>query len=306
MDDFAERIKALLENPTGELWFPELTADLAALAWEHLRQDIGLTPDSYSTERVLSRSLDTPREIITSLKTGPYNFSSSSAIAVETLTQESSIQYHKQGISFYSAEEILGPTILSCIEDALDLINQVPSMMETVAVLVRSLHGLKPEDEDHDVSFSEPHVPFSVFVSVPEKRVANNALRVAEAIVHEAMHLQLTLIERKVDLSVAGSKRLFSPWRREFRGVQGILHALYVFRVIDQFLGTLISTESASSNLSHIESRRREIDLQVFTIRDFEHCQHLTKLGGAFVKNLTSYRGEYSFCHLIHSGNQHS
>ena len=290
MDDLAERIKASLENPNGEPWFPKLTADLDARAWDSLQRDLGLTPHSYGTERILSRSNSAPREIITSLKTCSRTCTTVPAISIEVLTPECAVQYEKQGVTFYTSDEILQTTILPCLEDALAIINQVPSLMSTVAALVRSLHVIKPEDSDHDVSFSEPQVPFSIFVSVPEKRIADDALRVAEAIVHEAMHLQLTLIEETVALAAVSPKEFFSPWRGEYRTVQGILHGLYVFRVVDQFLNAVsFIQEPSAGKLSHVNSRREHIAFQMGMIRDFEECSDLTRAGASLAKNLIRF-----------------
>src|SRR5437016_747040 len=141
MDDLAERIKASIENPSGELWFPELTDDLTARAWESLHRDFGLTPDSYGTERVLSRCASAPRDIITSLNTP--SSAGGSLIAIEAVQPEWAA-YSKAGVSFHSPDEILNTTILDCIEDALAIVNQVPSLMRTVGDLVRSLHVIKP------------------------------------------------------------------------------------------------------------------------------------------------------------------
>jgi HEXXH motif-containing protein len=287
MDDLAERIKASLRIPNGEPWFPELTADLATRAWDSLHRDIGLTLDSYGTERVLSRSISAPRKIITSLRTSPSP--GAPTIAIEALSEEYARQYHKAGVTFYSPDEIANTTVLSCIEDALAIINQVPSLMRTVATLVRSLLVIKPKDADYDVSLSEPHVPFSIFVSVPQERIANDALRVAEAIVHEAMHLQLTLIEQTVRLALRTSQRIFSPWRDEYRTVQGVLHALYIFRVVDQFLGRVSTSRNNPSKLVYIQGRRNEIAQQMVEIRSFEQCSDLTETGARLAKNLIHF-----------------
>lgn len=287
MDDLAERIKASIENRNADPWFPELTAHLAARAWGRLHRDIGLTHDSYGTERVLSHSVSAPREIITSLKTGLSTCSTAPAISIEALSQECAVQYEKQEATFYTPDEILHTTILSSIEEAIAIINQVPSLMRTVAVLVRSLHVIRPEDLDHDVSFSEPEVPFSVFVSVPKKRTENDALRVAEAIIHEAMHLQLTLIEETVALSVPSPREFFSPWRGKYRTAQGVLHGVYVFRVVDQFLRALSFIQKPSAGkLSYLTSRQEQIVVQMGMIRDFEDCSDLTKVGASLAKNL--------------------
>jgi hypothetical protein len=287
MDDLAEKIKAAIENPNGELWFPELTADLAARGWESLQRDLGLTPDTYGTERVLSRNLAASREIITYLKTCSSTCPTAPTISIEELTPACAAQYQKQGVTFYTPDEILHSPVLSSIEEALAIIAQVPSLMRTVATLVRSLHVIKPADEDHDVSFSEPHVPFSIFVSVPEKRIANDALRVAEAIVHEAMHLELTLVEETVDLAVASRKEFFSPWRREYRTLHGVLHALFAFRVIERSLERLSFIQIYSPGmLAHIQARCDEIDLQIRRIRSFKDCSDLTRVGGCLVRKL--------------------
>jgi len=283
MDELTERIRTSIEDPSGELWLPELTADLAARAWESLYRDIGLTPDSYGTERVLSRSISAPREITTTLKTSPSTGATPSAIAIEVLSPESAIKYQNQGVSFYSSDEILNSTILSCLEDALVVINQVPSLMKSVAALVRSLHVIRPEDDDYDVSFSEPHIPFSIFVSIPEKRITNDALRVAEAIVHEAMHLQLTLIGENIPLVQPTGKKYFSPWRETHRPLDGVLHALYVFGVIDRFLAHL----SPLLNSEYLQGRRDEIMRQFWKMRSFRELQELTPIGSRFAKNVS-------------------
>jgi hypothetical protein len=293
MDDLTERIKASIENRNSHLWFPELTADLATREWHSLRRDIGLTPQSYGTDRVLSHSISAPRQIIGTLK-GSSFLTGTPAIAIEVFSQECAAEYQKAGVSFYSSDEILHTTVLSCLEDAIATISQVPSLMRTVATLVRSLHVIRPKDEEFDVSFSEPHVPFSIFVSIPEERIPSDAARVAEAIVHEAMHLQLTLIEQAVGLVVASSKEFFSPWKGEYRTIRGVLHGVYVFRVIDQFLRALLSKLQGvhPEELYYVGSRRGEIALQMMAIRNFEECSDLTALGRMLAKTLISDMSE--------------
>lgn len=287
MDDLTERIKESLRNPNGEPWFPELTADLAARAWDRLHRNVGLTPDSYSTDRVLSRSTSAPRQVVTSLKTCPSSCATGPTISIEALTGECAFKYQEQGISFYSPDDILHTSVLTCLEDALAIINQVPTLMRTVAALVRSLHVIRPADEDHDVSFSEPHVPFSIFVSVPETRIANDALRVAEAIVHEAMHLQLTHIEQQVPLTFPTSTKYYSPWRGEYRNSQGILHALYVFRVITKVLELVCSIRSCHDDWrDHVQKRCSDTRMKIREIQSFQHCLELTPAGTVLVHQL--------------------
>lgn len=287
MDDLVKRIRASIENADGDLWFPELTADLAARAWDGLRRDIGLTPYNYGTERVMCRSPFAPRDIIASLKTISSFGETTPAIAIEALKHESAVRYQEKGVRFYSPDEILHTAVLACIEDAIAVITEVPSLARTVAALVRCLHVIKPENEDYDVSFSEPNLPFSIFVSVPQERISNSELRVAEAIVHEAMHLQLTFIEQIVQLVLCDSEEYFSPWRGEHRPAQGILHGLYVFAVIDSFIANL-QARSAMPPKSGSYSRRRrgQIDKQMREVAAFRCGEAPTELGKRFIKRL--------------------
>ncbi len=284
MDDLAERIKASIEDPNSDPWFPQLTADLTARAWDCLHRDLGLTPDTYGTERVLSRSTSAPREVIASLKTCSSTCPTASAISIEALAPECAIQYQKRGVNFYSSEEILHTPVLSCIEEALAIINQVPSLMRTVAALVRSLHVIKPGDEDHDVSFSEPHVPFSIFVSVPEKRIASDGLRVAEAIVHESMHLQLTFIQHMTPLIGPTADKYYSPWRRQFRNPEGVLQAIYVFKTIYTFFQALNSTSNDAIDNRAIRRRRLTIMNQLKGVTALRDSKALTSTGVEFVE----------------------
>jgi HEXXH motif-containing protein len=159
--------------------------------------------------------------------------------------------------------------------------------MPTIAALVRALHLIKLEDDTYDVSFSEPHIPFSVFVSVPRRHTTTNAIRVAEALVHEAMHLQLTLVEFIVPLVNSDGGRYLSPWRGEYRNAQGILHALYVFRVIERFLHHLLSLPINLGEItSYVCERRSEINAQIWEIQSFQYCVGLTEAGAKFVQQL--------------------
>ena len=190
----------------------------------------------------------------------------------------------RSGVRFYTATEIDAENILRPkLREAITCLHPIPSLFATVAALVRSVHVLDPADDEYDVSFSEPDIPFSIFVSVPQELLI--PLRIAEAIIHEAMHLQLTLIERYVPLVIKTQKKIFSPWRGEYRSIQGVLHALYVFRVIDNFLAIIAETCSVN-RAQYIGRRRDEIAEQIDVIRTFRHCPELTPIGVHFVRNL--------------------
>lgn len=294
MDDFAERIRASVENPNSDPWFPELTDELTAWEWDRLHRRIGLTADNYGTARILSRSLSAPRNIIKSLKTSPTV--RAPTIAIEAV-QEWAEPYCSAGLNFYSPSEILNSTMLTCLENALVIISQVPSLMTTVNALVRSVHVIKPADRDHDTSFSEPHIPFSIFVSVPQERIANDALRAAEAIVHEAMHLQLTLVQYITPLFRPTANKYYSPWRGELRDAEGVLHGLYVFKTIHDFFRALNNASLDAIEKKVIRGRQVRIRNQISNVRDLRDSKALTYTGARFVQWLTdSELGEmYSY-----------
>ena len=284
MDDLTALIRVSIQNSKSEPWFPELADELTTGAWDRLNRDIGLTPESYGTTRVLARNWLAPRQIIASLQTRESVGERNSIISVETLTGSVS-KYEEAGIRFYSASEISKPTILDCLHEAMGLIGGVLSLIGTVSSLVRSLHVIKPEDSHYDISFSEPSVPFSIFVSVPEERIENDSLRVAEAVVHEAMHLQLTLIEQVLPLVVGRSKQYYSPWKRELRNAQGILHALYVFGVIKRFLQEVYPRQKATER-NHIRNRVTEINKQLTQSQGLALSSELTADGIQLVEKL--------------------
>ena len=109
------------------------------------------------------------------------------------------------------------------LQAAFDALRSVESLGETIFTLVRSLHVLESQ-RDTDVSFSSPGLPFSIFVSVPTPDERDAVIRLAESIVHEAMHLQLSLIEDGCALVTGGEDTAYSPWKQRDRPVQGVLH----------------------------------------------------------------------------------
>ncbi len=287
MASLTDQIKLALESTMTLPWLPELTDEISKAGWDRLFCDSGLTITDYGTVRGIHKDATAPRRIIAYITTSQDADEFKTTIPLEILTGEIMARYEKAGVSFYTSEEIAGTPILSCIEDAMRILKLSPGLMSTVAALVRALHIIKPTDDERDVSFSEPHIPFSIFVSVPEKRMRADALRVAEAILHEAMHLQLTLIEQISPLVAVSRDKYFSPWRGEYRTAQGILHALYVFRVIDCFFGELLSDSAILEEYSdYMQGRRHQIAKQIRQVKSFQDCPELTSMGATFVRRI--------------------
>jgi HEXXH motif-containing protein len=286
-DELTARVRGVLLETSAPLWLPGLTADLADAAWRKLGRDLRLTRASYGTVRVLRRDPGEARQVVASFDVPSTDGAGRDVIPVELLPEDLARRCAGPDVRFFRAEEIFGKGVSGCVEEALEILGGVPTVLPTVCSLVRALHLLDPADDEVDISFSEPSLPFSAFISVPGPGTVSRALRVAEALLHEAMHLQLTLVEAIVPLVTHTERTYFSPWRNEYRTAQGVLHALYVFRVIDAFLGaSSFEGPALAPSRHHAGERRAMIASQVQEIRHFRTCADLTADGAACVDRL--------------------
>lgn len=289
------RITDALTNSRSELWFPHLTDDLTRIGWQRLYEKTGITQSNYGTGRVILKDADASRNIAYTLMIPNQKGEIKDEISVEILPVDIAKQYEEFGVNFYAAEKffeknLINNEVLDCIKDAFNTIRQVPSLFTTILNLVKSIHLIKPESDEYDVSFSEPHIPFSIFVSVPQKNTPINTLRVVEAIVHEAMHLQLTLIESISQLVISSPEKFYSPWRAENRTADGVLHALYVFQVLRSFYLKLLNCHLLSTKERHfLNERRILIANQISDIEDFVNCASLTSFGKSLTHRLFTY-----------------
>lgn len=286
-DDLAARVRLAFTDTGAPPWFPELTSDLADTGWHKLGRDLHLTPTSYGTARALLQDPEEIRRVVVSLDTSLSYEAGQKAIPVELLPHDLAHRCAGPDVRFFEAEQILDAGVSGQVGEALAILGSVPTVLPTVSSLVRALHLIDTGDDEIDVSFSEPGLPFSAFVSVPGPGAVAGALRVAEALLHEAMHLQLTFVEGIVPLVTSSERTYFSPWRNEYRTAQGVLHALYVFRVIDTFLDA-VPFELPALALYQCDAaeRRATIAGQVGEIRDFRRCADLTADGTEFVDRL--------------------
>jgi hypothetical protein len=177
--------------------------------------------------------------------------------------------------------------LLKKLGNALDFINLVPTLKEDITLLVRTIQLLKSDYPENDVSYSHPEIPFSIFLSLSEEETTIGYLRIAESIIHEAMHLKLTLIEKKLPLIESETRdTFFSPWRDEMRPVRGVLHGLFVFRVINEFYRTLNDCALGDPELQFLTGRINAIRSNIEQINRFETSNGLNKCGKAFVSKL--------------------
>ena len=145
-------------------------------------------------------------------------------------------------------------------------IGEVPDLERLVLAVVRDIHSLASEP-GYDVSHSQPRWHDRIFVSCPERTDCIGELRLAESVVHEAMHLHLTIEEHRLPLVATPSASAQSPWRGIERPVQGVLHGLFVFLCIFRFLHELArGGRLTEAGRQYVENRLRTIDEEIGSI----------------------------------------
>ena len=154
-------------------------------------------------------------------------------ISVEILSDLLADHWRSTGLRFATAVEVEELRFRELMIKAIALIREIDPFGRTVVTLCRSVHPLIAPDADTDVSYSDPRLPFSVFVSAPPPTQPDAVERLSENLVHEALHLQLSLVERILPMVVSNpmgeAEQIFSPWAGDGRSVRGLLHGVYVF-----------------------------------------------------------------------------
>ena len=213
---------------------------------------------SYSTSRFLDGS--NPNILHTIEFSAP---AVDSAVNVEWLPPALGARWGSVGLQFASEADLSDMDFRETFVHALNLIGMNHPLEGTVAALCRSLHVLIASGRDVDVSYSDPSLPLSVFVSCPSPVERNRVERLAENVVHEALHLQLSLVERVQPLVIDGpdEEPVFSPWKDEWRTVRGLVHAVYVFGNLRCFWKGVASNRPESAAFA--QARIRTIDTEM-------------------------------------------
>jgi len=210
--------------------------------------------ESYGTYRWIASDPRTARTAAGAVSIGSAGF------VVEVLPAAA-----KRVLTGLPIEERPASDVVERLQAAIDLIAHVDGLAESIGRVVGSCHVLSAE-RGYDVSYSTPALPMSIFVSVPGADERHAVPRLAESLIHEAMHLQLTFIESAVPLVKRTDATAFSPWKEGDRPVQGLLHGLYVFAVIHQALAEL--ARAVPESREYVERRCAEITDEVAAIGD--------------------------------------
>lgn len=153
------------------------------------------------------------------------------------------------------------------LEDRLNAVDNLlagsPDLAAVVSATVVAIHPLSAPP-GYDVSHSQPKWRDRIFVSFPERDDEVGALRLAESVVHEAMHLHLTNEEARTPFVATMSDTAYSPWRGTARAVQGVLHGVFVFSCIHFFLSTVKRCGHLSQNgHKHLRGRLDDIEREI-------------------------------------------
>ena len=209
-------------------------------------------------------------------------------IVIEALPLK--IREHYSALEFQLLTDVPSTLDVTLFQNAFSLLNIGHGLFDTVVALVRSVHLLKAAELAYDISYSDPDLPCSIFVSVPAGgRCAR--LRLAESIIHEAMHLQLTMLEKEVPMVCDTTTTGYSPWQRTVRPVDGLLHGLFVFCVIDQWLQVIMDSYMLSKEEHiYVSKRRFEIANEIKMVSGLNTSSGLTEFGREFVSWLLAAR----------------
>lgn len=166
----------------------------------------------------------------------------------------------RQGLTPLAATRLDGDMCLRSQE----LIERCGDLADIVRSVTHEIH-LLDAPPGYDVSHSEPCWPHRILVSVPDRGDEVGALRFAEGVIHEAMHLALTLLESDRPLVRRPMNAMASPWRDEPRPIGGVLHGLFVFSCLHAAFRMMTDAIDAAA-AEHVGGRLRDIEEEVGSI----------------------------------------
>ena len=204
---------------------------------------------------------------------------------VELLSDDLAKPWESMGLQLANECDLEGRMFMDTLVESLLLIQCNRGIHASVTGMCRSLHPLISNDCEIDVSFSDPELPFSIFVSCPPVDAQYKVERLTESIVHEALHLQLSLVERAEPLIVKNSDEtlVHSPWKGERRTLQGLLHGIYVFGNLRSFWTDVINQRPQSAEFG--KARVSAIEAELLGVANHIGSRNLTTSGHRFASS---------------------
>ena len=268
-------------------WTAALPATLRRIGVADLLSPVGLDFESYGTARMMARSANEARRIIGTVD--PPVGAQSGLVLLERLPSHSVAELGAVGLSLREVDDTAVVADTGALRQAWRLVRAVwPELSFSIGHLVRCVHLLEAPSSEVDCSYSRPDLPFSVLLSVPDHGTRARTERVTEALVHETMHLQLSLIERRIPLVESGRAETvaFSPWRNSERNVQGVLHALLVFVVVQRLWQRAAQRTPRGLDRGFAEARVRAIRDEVAKTRLLAESPGLSQEGRQLARQL--------------------
>lgn len=271
-----EQVLAYIQAPYP-VYNGQLATALAQAGWGQLVKETGLTPGYYSVAGCLTGY---QAAILQPLRLRLPTQGAVPAIEVPAFDQLRDF-YAEHGLEPLTERELAATYAPAKLRQALELLATVAPAYACVSQLVHTMQVLQSPEAEIDVSYSHPAVPFSVFVSVCEDTAFISSLRVAESLLHETMHLKLTLLEQVVELVLPDSTGVYySPWRDEDRPVRGVLHGLFVFRAVRDFYLAFNNVAECSQDVrDFLENRIESIGFEFEYLRNFTNSLDLSANG---------------------------
>lgn len=278
-------VEDILLHPVG--WTAALPATLRQTGVTNCLNSLGLDFESYGTVRMMMRSANETRRIVGTVDS-PVG-AKGGFFLLECLPSRAATELDAVGLSLREVEDSAVSADVWVLGQAWRLVHALwPELSSSIEHLVRCVHLLKAPSPEVDCSYSRPDLPFSVFLSVPDHGTHARIERATEALVHETMHLQLSLIERRIPLIESGRTRVvaFSPWRNCERKVQGVLHALYVFVVVKELWRRAVQRAPCGLDRGFAEARVRSIRDEVVRTHKLAASPGLSLSGQQLVREL--------------------
>jgi hypothetical protein len=269
--EIGERIVDYIHDPFP-LWDEQIANLVIDYKWNTSLKNIFQNRDNYSITGCLLKDKTKKEEVFSLIRT----------------RNKIKISFPSDKLNGFYTEHGLEPTdvnisfdkIVKKINNAIEIIGKIKPLQSFIFQLVKSVQIIESEDTYTDISYSHPDIPFSIFFSICEDNSIISDLRVAESILHESMHLYLTLIENIISIVEPTDNSVFySPWRNEERPLRGVLHGLFVFRTILEFYSELAKRSFIAAAHEYILNRISEIKREINLIIAFPLSDGLTNEG---------------------------
>ena len=240
-----------------------------------------LTRNTYSTERFLSANAERRSSLLKSIR-------ARNGLVLELEAVGDVVECYGKHHGLTLANNIDAIADSAVLQAALnDVLQPHYCLCLALSELAWRCHVIVAEEAECDVSFSDPGIPFSIFISVPTQNDPSCLLRVAESLVHETMHLQLSLFERRCPLvDMTSTWTFYSPWKHQQRPAHGILHGLYVFHVLGWMWRQIAQSTQSDSDRTFALRRICETKREINAVRALEDSPALTQPGKEFLRRL--------------------